>query len=81
MNTPDVDGFAPACIGQAECDPLFDDGLLYADKLFAAGVAVDLEIYKGVAHGFIKMGRVIPELRQAHADAAAALQKAFNLDL
>jgi acetyl esterase len=78
LNAPDVDGVAPAWIGLAECDPLVDEGVMYADKLRAAGVAVDLEIYHGVTHEFIKMGRAIPEARQAHADAAAALRTAFQ---
>lgn len=77
LDSADVDGVAPAWFGMAECDPLFDDGLSYADKLRAAGVAVDLEIYRGVTHEFIKMGRMLPEARQAHADAAAALRKAL----
>ena len=76
LNTPDLEGVAPAWFGLAECDPLVDDGLDYADKLRAAGVPVDLEIYRGVTHEFIKMGRALPEARQAHADAAAALQTA-----
>lgn len=79
LNAPDVDGVAPAWVGLAECDPLVDEGVMYADKLRAAGVAVDLEIYRGVTHEFIKMGRVIPEARQAHADAALALRSVFNL--
>ena len=78
LNAPDVDAVAPACFGLAECDPLFDDGIAYADKLRAAGVPVDLEIYRGVTHEFIKMGRVLPEARQAHADAARALAHAFQ---
>ncbi len=76
---PDVDGVAPAWIGLAECDPLVDEGIAYADRLRAAGVAVDLEIYRGVTHEFIKMGRAIPEARTAHAHAAAALRAAFGL--
>lgn len=79
LNAPDVDGVAPAWLGLAECDPLVDEGLDYADKLRAAGVAVELEIYRGVTHEFIKMGRAIPEALQAQADAAAALRKAFGL--
>ena len=79
LNAPDVDGVAPAWVGLAECDPLVDEGVMYADKLRAAGVAVDLEIYRGVTHEFIKMGRVIPEARQAHADAAAVLRQAFEI--
>lgn len=75
---PDVDGVAPAWIGLAECDPLVDEGVMYADKLRTAGVAVDLEIYRGMVHEFIKMGRAIPEALQAHADAARALKHAFG---
>jgi len=78
LNTPDVEGVAPAWFGLAECDPLVDEGLAYADKLRAAGVAVDLEIYRGVTHEFIKMGRALPEARQAHKDAAAALRGALQ---
>ena len=77
---PDVDGVAPAWIGLAECDPLVDEGIAYGDKLRAAGVAVDLEIYRGVTHEFIKMGRAIPEARLAHQDAARALRAAFGLE-
>ena len=77
LNAQDVDAVAPAWLGLAECDPLVDEGVMYADKLRAAGVAVDLEIYRGVTHEFIKMGRVIPEALQAHRDAARALQRAF----
>ena len=73
-----VDGVAPAWFGLAECDPLVDEGLLYADKLRAAGVAVDLELYHGVTHEFIKMGRAIPEAKRAHLDAARALKHAFS---
>ena len=78
LNTPELEGVAPAWFGLAECDPLVDDGVAYADKLRAAGVAVDLEIYRGVTHEFIKMGRALPEARQAHAHAAAALRQALN---
>jgi acetyl esterase len=78
LSAPDVDGVAPAWIGLAECDPLVDEGVLYADKLRTAGLAVDLEIYRGVTHEFIKMGRIIAPARQAHQDAARALQQAFD---
>jgi len=81
LNAPDVEGVAPAWLGLAECDPLVDEGLLYANKLRVAGVAVDLEIYRGVTHEFIKMGRAIPEAVQAHADAARALKQAFSQTL
>ncbi len=73
----DVEGVAPAWFGLAECDPLVDEGLQYADKLRAAGVPVDLEIYRGVTHEFIKMARAVPEALKCHLDAAHALMRAF----
>lgn len=78
LNAADVDGVAPAWFGLAECDPLVDEGVAYADKLRAAAVPVDLEIYRGVVHGFAMMGRAIAEARRAHLDAARALQHAFQ---
>jgi acetyl esterase len=78
LNAEDLEGVAPAWIGLAEVDPVVDEGIAYADKLRAAGVPVDLEIYRGVIHEFVKMGRAIPEALQAHADAALALKQALN---
>jgi len=69
---------APALIVLAEADPLVDEGVLYADCLRAAGNDVDLEIYRGVTHDFIKLGRAIPEALQALDACGAALQKAFQ---
>lgn len=77
LEAADVDGVAPAWIGLAECDPLFDEGIAYGDKLRAAGVPVELEVWRGVTHEFIKMGRVLAEARQAHTAAARALATAF----
>jgi acetyl esterase len=72
----DVDGVAPACVILAECDPLVDEGLAYADRLRAAGVPVALELVRGVTHDFIKMGRALREAQPALAAAAAAIHEA-----
>ena len=74
----DVDHVAPACIILAECDPLVDEGLAYADRLRHAGVAVDLELVRGVTHDFIKMGRALKEAVFALDAAAAALKRALE---
>jgi acetyl esterase len=79
LNAADHSGVAPAWIGLAECDPLVDGGVRYADALRMAGVAVDLEIYRGMVHGFVTMGRALPDALTAHADAGRALRQAFGL--
>lgn len=71
----DLDGVAPACVILAECDPLVDEGLAYADRLRLAGVPVALELYRGVTHDFIKMGRALKEASLALDAAAAALRQ------
>lgn len=78
LEVPDVDGVAPAWIALAECDPLVDEGLAYADRLRMAGVPVELELVKGVTHDFIKLGRALPEAEAAHAALAMALRTAFQ---
>jgi acetyl esterase len=75
LEAEDLDGVAPACIILAECDPLVDEGLAYADRLRAAGVPVGLELYRGLTHDFIKMGRTIQEAHHALDAAAAALKE------
>lgn len=78
LHADDAEGVAPACVILAECDPLVDEGVAYADKLRAAGVSVELELYRGVTHDFIKMARSLPEAGNAMDFAANALKKAFT---
>lgn len=79
LEADDLDGVASACVILAECDPLVDEGLSYADKLRASGVDVSLELIRGVTHDFVKMGRVLEQATQAHAVAGQALRKAWEV--
>jgi len=75
----DLDDVAPACVILAECDPLVDEGVAYADRLRTARVDVELELYRGLTHDFIKMGRALKEASDAQQVAARALRKAWKL--
>jgi len=75
---PEVDNVAPACLLLAECDPLVDEGLAYADRLRLAGVPVTLELYRGLTHDFIKLGRVLKEAEAAQQVAGDTLRAAFG---
>ncbi len=66
LKAPDLQGVAPAALRLGECDPLVDKGLACADRLRCAGVHLELELAPGGVHDFIKMGRVLRELHQAH---------------
>jgi acetyl esterase/lipase len=67
----DLDGLPPATIVTAEIDPLRSEGQMYAEKLKAAGVKVDLIDVKGVTHEFFGMAKVIDKAKTA-VDAANA---------
>lgn len=68
----------PPTVITAEIDPLRSEGKDYVDRLRAAGVSVDYKNYEGVAHEFFGMGAVVDKAKQAVAQAAAGLKKAFS---
>lgn len=78
LNADDLASVAPACVILAECDPLADEGLAYADRLRMAGVPVKLDLVRGVTHDFIKMGRALPQAAAAQQFAADFLRQAWK---
>ncbi|QOZ10378.1 alpha/beta hydrolase [Bradyrhizobium sp. CCBAU 51765] len=74
----DLSGLAPAFIVLAEFDPLVDEGRDYAARLAAAGVPVDLRVYPGMIHEFLRMGNVVADALQARAAIGQALANAFR---
>jgi len=75
--TADLKGLPPAHLIVGSLDPLLDDSNKLAAKLKVAGVPSDFTIYQGINHGFIRYGRLIRTARNAVADCAAALKRAF----
>ena len=58
----------------AEIDPLRSEGQTLAEKLKAAGVAVDYRNYDGVTHEFFGTGAVVDKAKQAVAQAGNGLR-------
>ena len=78
LKAQSLSGLPSATIIAAEIDPLRSEGLAYADKLKAAGVAVKYELYKGATHEFFGMGAVFDRARDAEEAAATELKAAFR---
>jgi acetyl esterase len=72
-----VAGVAPALVITAGYDPLVDEGKAYADRLEAAGVTTEYICYEDMIHGFIRLGKVIPDAQIAVKKCAQVLAKAF----
>lgn len=53
-------GLPPALVYVAECDPLHDEGVAYANALAAAGVPVALEEAFGQMHAYFQMVNILP---------------------
>lgn len=78
LEAPSLAGVAPALILLPEFDPLVDEGRAYAEKLRRAGVPVDLLLYPGMIHEFLRMGNVVDTARDALTAIAARLAAAFR---
>ena len=73
------DNAPPTLIHAAEYDPFRDEALAYAERLQAAGVAVQATVHPGMIHYFYALPRAIPAARAIVAgiglEAAAALRR------
>jgi acetyl esterase len=71
-------GLPPAYVLVAGNDPLRDEGEAYADALRKAGVPVVFREFPGQIHGFVVLGKAIPQAGQAIAEMGTALKLAFG---
>ena len=71
-------GLPPTTIIGAEYDPLTSEGKTLADKLTAAGVKTNYQLYGGTTHEFFGMAAVVPEAKAAQGVAVSDLKGALK---
>lgn len=74
-------GLPPAMVILPECDILHDEGHLYADRLAADGVPVDVRECAGMLHGFVMWSRAVDLARPLMREAGAAVGEAVRKPL
>src|SRR3546814_9552141 len=71
-------GLPPAYVLVGGHDPLRDEGEAYAMAMKTAGVPVVFREFAGQVHGFVLLGRDIPQAGKAIAEMGTALKLAFG---
>jgi acetyl esterase len=74
LRVADASGLPPAFVRVAELDPLREEGLAFAAKLEAAGVAVNVACDEGMLHGYWS-GAGVVEPSTAAVEQAGAWMK------
>jgi acetyl esterase len=77
LRAADLSGMPPTLLVLAECDPLTDEATDYADRLRDAGVDVDVEVWPGMIHGFLRFRAGVDAAHEALDGAAEKLRAAL----
>jgi len=74
----DLKGLPPVLLHVAELDVLASENLAFAGRLREAGVPIDLEVFPGTAHGFLRAVNHVGVARRAAGLGGAWLKRALG---
>lgn len=78
LRSADLSDLPPAHVVVAGHDPLHDEGVAYARKLRAAGVASTVRDYPSLPHGFFRFTGAVPAARAAVDELTDTVGKLFQ---
>jgi acetyl esterase len=75
-----LSGLPPAIIVAAECDPLRDEAVAYAERIVREGGTAWHRVFPGAFHGFLSLpSGILPVADEAMAEAFARLREALGV--
>ncbi len=74
LRAENLSNLPPAIVITADCDPLRDEGIRYAEKMEADGSTARLINYRGMMHGFFLKYRLFEQAEQAIAEVVDFLK-------
>jgi len=74
LHVGNVAGLPPTFLAVGDHDPLFDEGVAFANRLYKAGITVRLRALPGQITGFLSHGAIIAEAARSLAAAADFLK-------
>lgn len=77
MTDRELKTLPPVLLQLAGFDPLQDEQFEFLERLRRLGAKPESQLYEGLLHGFVTLGRVAPAARSALGLAAQRLQKSF----
>lgn len=78
MAADSLAGLPPMTLVTAECDPLIDDCVAFAERVVSEGGEITHHEYPGMIHGFLTLGAHFPQANTAVAQVAAAMAGALQ---
>jgi acetyl esterase len=77
LRAADLSRMPPTLMLLAECDPLTDEATDYADRLREAGVEVEVSVWPGMMHGFLRFRAGVDAAHEALEVAASRVRRAL----
>ncbi len=75
MRAASLAGLPPMMLVTAEFDPLTDDCIAFAERVRDEGGQIEVYSAQGMVHGFLTLGKLLPEATDAMAEIAAGVRR------
>eukprot|EP01080_Neovahlkampfia_damariscottae_P008829 gene8829-778_t len=73
-----ISKYPPTFISVGSLDPLLDDSISISNKLEECNVPVYLNVYDGIAHGYLHLYKIVPQAKKANDEILQWMKQIFE---